>query len=309
MSYSTINEDFHGLWIRGCGTFPLNESIGLKQPIYTSDGINMNFFENLAEMNWKDGNLFVMPTNVKILSDAILVEEQTGIMSSTDMINTSDYNLKLNDKISLAPPLTKDQEFKVRTHSSETTHIFPLTVPRDRYMLELHQLDVYLYLYNIINTMVLSKEKKGQYLHNIAQLADDNMSIVHSNSNSGNLLWGSAMIACGTPSKTLGALDLIYSLADENIFSKYNELNNTTDLHRGLDLLIDHTAWNSNPDITILTETLNNLRHLCNSSMDAYRMSTQAKIKKSLEVERYSDMFYGPFVSKGGKCIVNIIID
>lgn len=309
MSYSTINDNFNGLWVRGCGTFPLNESIGLKQPIYTSDGINMNFFEDLAQMNWKDGNMFVMPTHVTFLSDAILAEEQTGIMASTDMINSSDYNLKLNDKISLAPPLTKDQEFKVRTHGSETTHIFPLTVPRDRYMLELHQLDIYLFLYNIINTMVLSKDKKEQYLHKIAHLADDNMSIVHSNSNSGNLLWGSAMVACGNPSKTLSALDLIYSHTDENIFNKYKELNNTADLHRGLDLLVDHTAWNSDPDIVILTETLNNLRSLCNSSMDAYRMSSQAKIKQSLEVERYSDMFFGPTVGRGGKCVVNIIID
>lgn len=313
MSHYTINDGFNGLWVRGQGTFAPSESIGLTEPIYTTDGLNINFFEDLAMLN--HGNLFVMPLKVNSLSDSIVVEGEASLSTASDMVNTSNYRLQLGEKVCLAPPLTRDQEFRACTIGSESVaHLFPLTVPKNRYQSELHQMENFLCLYDIINNSVLEKPKKDEFKHKISTLAEDQMSPISCHLNSGNQLWNSVVHTCdGDIDKTLNALYSIYSQSDFNVFNTFRDLNTSSKFLDGLILINDSTKWISdggeNGIFDSIIQTLTNLRFLCDCSMDAYKMSARAVVTHSLEVGRLSDQFYCPSVYRGSRCVINIITE
>lgn len=300
------DQTLSGYWVYNGsgGVFTNGDSIGLSYPDYTDEGINLNFFEDLKKLNWKDGNEFFIPSYIQFTSDGIVAKNKVGLHMSTDMINTSNYELELNEPIALAPHLTRRQEFRVRTSRNETEHIFPLTVPLNRYTMELDQLDEHLSLYYTLENLQLDDDRKNRYRKKIISKAIDDMASINSESNSGNKLWNDVLEQTGSPENAFKALEQIYSISDTNIISKLKELNETVNFYSELGILFDETKWTEFNVTERVPEVLKQLQELCNSSFNRYQMCTQAVIKESLE--NWKEPFSIPRIARCGRCTVYI---
>lgn len=305
----TVDETLSGYWVYNGsgGIFTNGESIGLSNPDYTDEGINLNFFEDLKKLNWGNGNDFFIPSYIQFTSDGVIAKNKVGLHMCTDMINTSTYEIELHEAIALAPPLTHQQEFRARTCRNETEHIFPLTVPLKRYTIELVQLDQYLSLYFLLENLQLDDQRKHLYKQKVISQAVDNMGSINSDSNSGNKLWNDILKQTANPENAFKALEQIYHISDTNIISKLKELNETADFYAELELLFDITKWTDYIVIERVLEVLKQLQELCNSSINSYKMCTQAVISGSLE--QWKEQFSIPRIARGGRCTVYICSD